>query len=97
MDPRHHLPHLLRTVELARQARTKGNHPFGSLLVDPATGEVVCEAENTVVTDNDCTGHAETNLVREALRIVPQPVLKRRCRAARGCGVTSATQATGSF
>lgn len=52
-------------IDIARRAREKGNHPFGSLLVDD-TGHVLLEAENTVVTDRDCTGHAETNLMRLA-------------------------------
>ena len=29
------------------------------------------EAENTVVTENDCTGHAETNLIRLASKKYP--------------------------
>jgi tRNA(Arg) A34 adenosine deaminase TadA len=57
--------HLLAAIELARQARANGNHPFGALLVDP-TGNVVVEAENTVVTGHDCTGHAEANVMRAA-------------------------------
>lgn len=57
--------HLLRAIELARVSREHGNHPFGSLLVD-ASGDVVLEAENTVVTRRDVTGHAELNLVRAA-------------------------------
>mgnify|MGYP000988195097 CR=1 FL=1 len=57
--------HLLRAIELASLSRAKGNHPFGSLLVDPS-GRVVLEAENTVVTERDITGHAELNLVRRA-------------------------------
>jgi tRNA(Arg) A34 adenosine deaminase TadA len=57
--------HLLRAIELARLSRVKGNHPFGSLLVD-ASGQVVLEAENSVVADRDVTGHAELNLVRAA-------------------------------
>lgn len=57
--------HLLAAIDLARRARDKGNHPFGALLVDP-TGEVLLEAENSVVTTRDCTGHAETNLMRMA-------------------------------
>ena len=56
---------LLRTIELAASARTAGNHPFGSLIVD-AAGERVLEAENTVVTGNDVTCHAELNAVRVA-------------------------------
>lgn len=62
------LPHLLlmrRALGLARQARDHGNHPFGALLTD-ADGRVRLEAENTVVTDRDCTGHAEINLMRLA-------------------------------
>jgi tRNA(Arg) A34 adenosine deaminase TadA len=57
--------HLLRAIALARQSREKGNHPFGSLLVD-SSGRVLLEAENTVVTGRDVTGHAELNLVRAA-------------------------------
>ena len=56
--------HLRRTLELARLARERGNHPFGALLAD-ARGSVV-EAENTLVTNNDWTGHAELNAVRAA-------------------------------
>ena len=57
--------YLARAIELARRSREKGNQPFGSLLVN-ITGEVVLEAENTVVTGNDVTAHAELNLVRTA-------------------------------
>ncbi len=59
---------LMRTViEIARQARLHGNHPFGALLAD-AEGNLLLTAENTVVTENDCTCHAETNLMRLATR-----------------------------
>jgi len=54
-----------RALGLARQARDHGNHPFGALLTDSA-GRVLLEAENSVVTASDCTGHAELNLVRQA-------------------------------
>jgi len=60
-----HEGYLLRAIELARRSRENGNHPFGSLLVD-ASGRVVLEAENTVVTGRDVTGHAEFNLVHAA-------------------------------
>ena len=49
---------------VARNARNSGNHPFGALLVDK-DGHIVMEAENTVVTARDCTGHAEINLMRK--------------------------------
>ncbi len=57
---------LLRaTFQAALRAVAAGNHPFGAILAD-AKGEILLEAENTVVTDRDATGHAETNLVRMA-------------------------------
>jgi tRNA(Arg) A34 adenosine deaminase TadA len=56
---------LRRSIEVAKSAREKGNHPFGAVLADE-NGEVLLEAENNVVTERDITGHAETNLVREA-------------------------------
>jgi tRNA(Arg) A34 adenosine deaminase TadA len=59
------LKHLRAAIDLARSARAHGNHPFGALIAD-AHGDVLLEAENTVVTERDCTGHAETNLMRLA-------------------------------
>ena len=58
------LRNLERAIEISRQSRAKGNHPFGALLV--IDGQIVLEAENTVGTSRDATGHAETNLVRLA-------------------------------
>jgi tRNA(Arg) A34 adenosine deaminase TadA len=58
---------LERAVVLAWQARDRGDHPFGALLVTRDGG--VLEARNTVVTGEDPTGHAETNLVRLAGRL----------------------------
>lgn len=67
----HDLAHLRATFDLACNARARGDHPFGALLVD-AQGNVRLVAENTVVTTRDCTGHAETNLVRLAsVRFTP--------------------------
>jgi tRNA(Arg) A34 adenosine deaminase TadA len=76
--------HLLRAIELARRAREHGNHPFGALLVD-GEGSVVLEAENTVVTERDCTGHAEANLVREASRQLDAEFLE-------GCTLYTSTE-----
>lgn len=59
-------------IAVARRAREHGNHPFGAILVD-AAHQVILEAENTVNTERDCTGHAETNLVRLATpRFTPE-------------------------
>ena len=67
------LARLRRCVELAAEARNRGDHPFGSLLVT-ADGRTI-EAMNTVVTRSDPTGHAETNLVRLAAEALPADVL----------------------
>lgn len=56
---------LRQAISIARRAREHGNHPFGALLADEQ-GNVLLEAENTVITDRDCTGHAELNLMRLA-------------------------------
>ena len=57
--------HLRTAIDIAGQAREHGNHPFGAILVDE-NNQVLLQAENTVVTGSDCTGHAETNLMRLA-------------------------------
>ena len=59
------LQHLRTAIEVAQRARDHGNHPFGAILVDE-NDQVLLQAENTVVTGRDCTGHAETNLMRLA-------------------------------
>lgn len=59
--------HLRAAIELSRTAGARGNEPYGALLVD-AGGTALLGAENTQVTDRDCTGHAELNLLREASR-----------------------------
>jgi tRNA(Arg) A34 adenosine deaminase TadA len=68
------LEFLRMTFDIARKARNNGNHPFGALLVDE-TGRILLEAENTVVTSKDITGHAETNLIRAASQIYDQDFL----------------------
>lgn len=56
-------------IEQARLARQAGNHPFGAVLAGP-DGTLVLTAQNTVVTESDVTGHAESNLVRLASRTI---------------------------
>jgi tRNA(Arg) A34 adenosine deaminase TadA len=58
---------LRQAISIADRARAHGNHPFGALLAT-ADGRVALEAENTVGTTRDVTGHAETNLVSAATR-----------------------------
>ncbi len=65
---------LRRAIDVAHRARQHGNHPFGAVLADEQ-GNVLLEAENTVNTAHDCTGHAELNLMRLASRQYSAEVL----------------------
>jgi len=57
---------LLRVaLQVALRSRSGGNHPFGAILTD-AQGNILLEAENSVETERNCTGHAELNLMRKA-------------------------------
>jgi tRNA(Arg) A34 adenosine deaminase TadA len=64
-----------QAIELAREARLAGNHPFGALLV--VDGNVILTAQNTVATDRDPTAHAETNLVTKAIRHLSPEQIRR--------------------
>ena len=70
------LHHLRAAIALAWRAREHGNHPFGAVLVDDQN-QIVLQAENTVITGRDCTGHAETNLMRQASQHFPPEHLAR--------------------
>ena len=70
------LAFLRQSIALAQRARDKGNHPFGSVLVDNK-GTVLLEGENSVNTDHDATAHAESNLVRAACKLFDQKTLSR--------------------
>lgn len=59
------LKFIRNSIELAQKAKDNGNHPFGALLVDEE-GNILLKAKNNVVTEKDCTGHAELNLMRKA-------------------------------
>jgi len=64
-----------QVIDLSREARVVGNHPFGALLV--LDGTVVLTARNTVHTDRDPTAHAEINLVADAIRsLAPEQIAR---------------------
>lgn len=56
---------LRRCAELSEEAVASGNHPFGALLAD-REGNILVESGNIEVTERDCTGHAETAVMRLA-------------------------------
>lgn len=58
----------------AQIARERGNRPFGAVVVSQA-GEVLIEAYCNTAETGDCTGHAETNAVRQLSPKVSRDVL----------------------
>jgi tRNA(Arg) A34 adenosine deaminase TadA len=57
--------YLRLTLDIARQARAAGNHPFGAILVGP-DGAVLMQAGNSHSAAGDRTAHAERVLMTQA-------------------------------
>jgi tRNA(Arg) A34 adenosine deaminase TadA len=66
---------LRRSFEVARRAMTRGNHPFGAVLVDNA-GNVLLEAENGYMPSHDGTAHAERLLATQACTTLDADTLR---------------------
>jgi len=62
--------YLRRAIELAREARRDGRHPFGSLVVDRHGGVVVEARNNAVRPAGEPTQHAEMLACAEAARLL---------------------------
>lgn len=60
--------------DLAWQARHLKDHPFGAVLVHQ--NKIILSAQNSVVTDQDVTQHAELKLVSLASRQLSSKILK---------------------
>jgi tRNA(Arg) A34 adenosine deaminase TadA len=73
MNKEHH-KYIKKAIYRASKAKEKGNHPFGAVLIN-SSGEIILESENTVISDNDITGHAELNLVKKAARLYDKEFL----------------------
>jgi tRNA(Arg) A34 adenosine deaminase TadA len=67
---------LRRCLEVARRSSTRGNHPFGAILVDQ-DDNVLIEAENGFMPDRDGTAHAERLLATKACRTLAADVLAK--------------------
>ncbi len=67
---------LERAVAISWSSKEHGNTPFGALLVDEQ-GNILMEQENIEITEKDCTGHAETTLIRRASKAYDKSFLAR--------------------
>ena len=61
------LKHLWRTVELSKEARSEGNHPFASVLVDE--NDTVLLEEKNSFTEGGSAYHAETLATLKAAKL----------------------------
>lgn len=68
------LAYLKEAVKVSESAMENGNTPFGAILVGPK-GEILLRGENVERTDKDCSGHAETALMRRATELYDREFL----------------------
>ncbi len=68
---------LRRAIDLAREARADGRHPFGALIVNEHGETVVAALNNAVRPKGDPTQHAETVACAEAARLLPEAELAK--------------------
>ena len=65
------LLHLRHCIELSRQARAAGQHPFAAIVVDES-GQILSEAQNrSRPPDGDPTQHAELIAASRAAKLFP--------------------------
>ncbi|MNE42419.1 Guanine deaminase [compost metagenome] len=69
----HHEDFMREAVSLARTNIAAGGRPFGAVLV--RDGQVIARAANTIHLDNDPTGHAELQAIRQASQVLGSPRL----------------------
>lgn len=68
--------YLRQAIAWSRVARERGNRPFGAVVVAD-DGRVLAEAYCNTSETGDCTGHAETNAVRQLGSRVDRETLSR--------------------
>lgn len=90
---------LKRVIELCFESRENGNHPFACLLADK-DGNILLEQMNTEGEDKaDCTGHAETQLMRKASQIYSKEEMETYTlyNCAEPCAMCAASMYWGSL
>ena len=68
---------LRRAIDLAREARSDGRHPFGALIVNERGDTVATARNNAVRPKGDPTQHAEMLACAEAARLLPESELAK--------------------
>ena len=68
--------YLRLAIKRSRTARERGNRPFGAVIV-AEDGRILAEAWCNTSESGDCTGHAETNAVRQVSPQVDRDTLSR--------------------
>ncbi len=68
---------LRRAIELAREARGDGRHPFGALIVNERGETVVAAHNNAVRPKGDPTQHAEMLACGQAAQLLSEEALSR--------------------
>eukprot|EP00184_Porphyridium_aerugineum_P008556 CAMPEP_0184691796 /NCGR_PEP_ID=MMETSP0313-20130426/528_1 /TAXON_ID=2792 /ORGANISM="Porphyridium aerugineum, Strain SAG 1380-2" /LENGTH=170 /DNA_ID=CAMNT_0027149561 /DNA_START=288 /DNA_END=800 /DNA_ORIENTATION=- len=65
-----HMRFMLRAIEIARQSSIVESHggPFGCVIVDTNTDQIVAEGYNTVMSSHDPSAHGEMNAIRNACK-----------------------------
>jgi tRNA(Arg) A34 adenosine deaminase TadA len=74
MTPDDDIRHMRAAIAASREAAAQGDMPFGAVLVKD--GRALLVARNNQNSTRDCTGHAETTLVREAQRSLGDVALR---------------------
>jgi tRNA(Arg) A34 adenosine deaminase TadA len=69
--------HLRQAIELAREARICGRHPFGALIVNERGETVVTARNNAVRPEGDPTQHAELLACAEASHLLSEAELAK--------------------
>ena len=65
-----HANHLQTACKLASRSITRGSGPFGAIIIQNNTGEIVGRGHNMVTTNNDPTLHAEIVAIRNACHLL---------------------------
>jgi tRNA(adenine34) deaminase len=57
---------MAQALVLAQHAADRGEAPIGAIIVDPITNDIIAQAHNQPILDNDPSSHAELLAIRRA-------------------------------